>query len=127
MVESKCCTQCKQVRKSNQFTKCTKSVDGLLRSCKLCAAEKVRLRKVAAVQFLGGECMDCGLRSDISTIYDFHHRNPSEKEFVISTRRKYRWEIMAKELVKCDLLCVNCHRTRHAYLDNDLGLEVASN
>ena len=61
--------------------------------------------------------MDCGYSACLSAL-EFHHRDPKEKDFGIS-RHKYlnREETKQKlriELDKCDLICSNCHRERHA-------------
>lgn len=52
---------------------------------------------------------------------DFHHRDPSEKEFDWNKLRKRSWESIAFELDKCDLLCSNCHRESH-YDENTFQL-----
>ncbi len=85
--------------------------------CKGCYIDYVReqntLRKGRAVQVLGGKCLDCGWVGPLCT-FDFHHRDPAEKEFIWSAVRRRKWEVIEAEINKCDLLCVNCHRTRHA-------------
>ena len=46
---------------------------------------------------------------------DFHHRDPSEKDFTISQALAYGWSIerIKSEVAKCDRLCANCHRKLH--------------
>jgi hypothetical protein len=46
---------------------------------------------------------------------DFHHRDPTQKEFNINQawRLGYSMERIKKELKKCDVLCSNCHRKLH--------------
>ena len=56
--------------------------------------------------------MDCGLITSKVEVYDFHHRDPSQKDFSISKNAK-SFEKCKQELDKCDLLCANCHRLRH--------------
>lgn len=72
--------------------------------------------KQRAVQYLGGQCADCGLQSDIIAIYDFHHINPHNKDIDPSRllQTTGQWERAKLELDKCVLLCSNCHRIRHA-------------
>jgi len=38
-----------------------------------------------------------------------------KKEFIINTRTlvNYSWAKIEKELIKCELLCANCHFIRH--------------
>lgn len=60
----------------------------------------------------GNICLDCKV-SFPACCYDFHHRDPKEKEFEFSKARN-RSEIQIRtEIAKCDLLCANCHRIRH--------------
>lgn len=87
---------------------------------------KGRLDKRRAVECLGGACVDCGLRSELLNVYDFHHLDPAQKEFNLGTIIKSAdWTIVERELKKCALLCVICHRTRHEQENADYvkGLE----
>jgi hypothetical protein len=62
-----------------------------------------------------GSCMDCGLAvtRDNYFCFDFDHRNPAEKAFTISSKRKDVAEsVLQAEFAKCDLVCANCHRIR---------------
>ena len=46
---------------------------------------------------------------------DFHHHDPSGKEFKLSEHpRRYLDDRIKSELDKCALLCANCHRESHA-------------
>jgi hypothetical protein len=46
---------------------------------------------------------------------DFHHRDPSEKNFKINEayERRYSKSKIMNEIQKCDILCSNCHRKEH--------------
>ena len=83
--------------------------------CKTCRkqyqADRLRERKREAVEYLGGKCQDCGLVSH-ACVYDFHHRDPSQKDFTLGKNFK-SFASIKDELDKCDLLCANCHRIRH--------------
>jgi len=74
--------------------------------------ESKRKRKLDAIEYLGLVCLDCG-GSFHPTIYDFHHRNPIEKDKDPSKLLTLSWKRIIEELDKCDLLCANCHRLRH--------------
>lgn len=57
--------------------------------------------------------MDCGYNRYPGAL-EFHHRDPKEKDFTISSRAHLTFDERVKqELDKCDLLCSNCHRERH--------------
>jgi hypothetical protein len=71
--------------------------------------------KRKCVEFFGGACHDCGFVTDILAVYDFHHLDPEQKDFNPSNLLDtLQWEKILPELVKCVMLCSNCHRTRHA-------------
>ena len=47
-------------------------------------------------------------------VLDFHHVNPAEKEYAISTLVSNKSFTKArKEVEKCIVLCANCHRKHH--------------
>ena len=86
--------------------------------CKKCRSEAVaksrRKRKADLVDYAGGKCADCGGEFH-PAVFDFHHRNPDEKSFGLSSKGKTKsLEACKAEVDKCDLLCANCHRLRHA-------------
>ena len=67
-----------------------------------------------AKQYKGGKCVLCGYNKYLGAL-DFHHLDPTQKGFEISTRGLTRsWEKIRKELDKCVLVCANCHRELHA-------------
>lgn len=65
------------------------------------------------IEEMGGKCIKCGGEFPFF-VYDFHHRNPNEKENEMGNYID-SWSVMkmAQEVVKCDLLCANCHRIEH--------------
>ena len=69
-------------------------------------------RKVQAIAYKGGKCFDCnGVFPP--AVYDFHHLEPSKKDFNPAALRQCSWERFRAEIDKCVMLCANCHRTRH--------------
>jgi hypothetical protein len=68
--------------------------------------------KLKLIEYKGGKCQRCGYNKPIPSVYDFHHRNPEEKEFSI-TAKTISFEKLKAEADKCDLLCANCHREVH--------------
>jgi predicted HNH restriction endonuclease len=84
--------------------------------CKSCRGkytyDRRRLRKAQAIEYLGGKCVRCGLGGANPVVYDFHHRDPSQKDFPLSNSNK-TFENLKVELDKCDLMCANCHRIVH--------------
>lgn len=71
-------------------------------------------KKEALVEYKGGKCQICGYNRCIQAL-DFHHLNPAEKDFRLSSSSKSLDELK-KEADKCILVCSNCHREIHAGL-----------
>lgn len=83
-------------------------------ACNVSAVIKRRRKlKLMAVEYKGGCCSRCGYSKSVAAL-DFHHRDPSKKDFQIS-KRGYclSWDRMKVELDKCDLVCRNCHAEIH--------------
>jgi hypothetical protein len=56
-------------------------------------------------------CLKCG--ENRNHLLDFHHTDPSQKDFQISQGERYGWERIKQEIDKCIVLCSNCHRDFH--------------
>lgn len=71
-------------------------------------------RKKWLVNLMGGQCCICGYKKNYSAL-EFHHINPSEKEFKLDSRRlaNTKSDIILKEAEKCMLVCSNCHQEIH--------------
>lgn len=76
--------------------------------------------KLRAVAYLGGSCVSCGLQTNDVNVFDFHHKDPSDKEVGVARILTHAWETIRQELDKCVLLCANCHGEHHEqeYLSN---------
>lgn len=85
--------------------------------CKECnkahALQRQRELKRQCVEYKGGVCEDCG-REGHQAIFDFHHLDPSVKDFSFGSLRITKMnDVIKAELDKCVLLCACCHRLRH--------------
>ena len=70
--------------------------------------------KLQAIEYKGGKCEVCGYNRCVDAL-EFHHIDPSQKDFSISRDGNTRsWDKIKDELDKCVLLCSNCHREEHA-------------
>lgn len=89
--------------------------------CKYCHTDKKQTRreklKICSVEYLGGECKHCSYKKSLAAL-EFHHLDPSEKEFNLSKMGSKSWDAIKSELDKCVLLCANCHREEHERLRN---------
>ena len=82
-------------------------------------AKTPRARRIKGelVVLKGGKCLHCSITYDGNNacIFQFHHQNPAEKLFNITTgtiSNKNMKDIL-KEVEKCVLLCANCHALHH--------------
>lgn len=78
----------------------------------------VRFRKwLKFIQKRNLSCEHCGYDKYFSVL-QFHHRDPSKKKYMISTLMRLAFteenqQRMINELMKCDVLCANCHIELH--------------
>lgn len=76
-------------------------------------ARGIRRKKELVIE-AGGRCTHCGYRKNLAAL-TWHHLNPSSKCFNLDIRAlSNRSEAdIRMELVKCVLLCANCHAEVH--------------
>ena len=60
-------------------------------------------------EYLGNECFFCGEEEYLH----FHHVNPEEKSYTVTSKYSYAWDTLVLELDKCILLCDDCHKDVH--------------
>lgn len=127
---SRTCKKCKRQLRLFLFVKAKQCKYGRTHTCKDCNREiraphykasrksrseqenkKNRDRKKTLVEMFHRICHDCGgVFPDC--VYDFHHKEPSQKDFKISYFRVLDDRLFS-ELKKCIMVCSNCHRIRH--------------
>lgn len=85
--------------------------------CNSCAVNSRRFAvKKRAVAYKGGSCKRCGYSKCLNAL-QFHHTDPSQKDFSFSSNHSRSWARIQAELDKCVLLCSNCHVEVHAEID----------
>lgn len=110
------CPRCKTNKELSEFYN-RRNKKGNSVYCKKCTTnqtiERQRAFKEKAVIYKGGKCQKCGYNKCNSAL-EFHHINPSEKDFQISKLKLTSWCLkIERELDKCTLLCSNCHKEEH--------------
>ncbi len=89
--------------------------------CKICNNKRSKERsssfKKWAVDYKGGKCIKC-MYDKCLDAFDFHHRNPEEKDIDVAKIKLWSKERAIKELDKCDLVCRNCHAEIHYEIRN---------
>lgn len=75
--------------------------------------DKIRIaaKKSNIVKKSGECCKICG--ENRQHLLDFHHLDPSEKEYRVSSMGDMKISKIEKEALKCILLCRTCHREEH--------------
>ena len=73
-----------------------------------------RKRRLKAIEYLGGECVDCGKEEDENEgiKLEFDHVDPCNKLYTIASHISHSWEKLKTELDKCELRCVPCHKAK---------------
>ena len=129
------CGTCLEIRQLEDFAKRKASPSGLSYTCKFCmriASKRHHVRhrqenidrtarRRQACQKAWADfkstlsCSKCPENN--SCCLDFHHLDPTQKDFVIGEAALYKTLASLKaELDKCVVLCSNCHRKLHAGL-----------
>lgn len=119
LLEEKTCPRCSEIKPLTDFYK-RSNRDDVGGYCKKCSNDyhtnRVKEVKIKMIEHMGGECTRCSLKL-IDThyaVFDFHHKDPKEKDEVFKGLKMKKWETIEKELKKCVLVCSNCHRLIHA-------------
>lgn len=68
-------------------------------------------RKQLGFKILGKRCVKCGSTKNL----EFDHKDPKTKEREISDLLHAPKEVFMKEIVKCQVLCRECHQTKSIY------------
>lgn len=80
---------------------------------KAVAKRRKKIREMA-IEYKGGCCQICGYQKCYEAL-EFHHRDPTQKDFSVSAKGYARsWDKVKEEISKCFLVCANCHREIHA-------------
>lgn len=79
-------------------------------------ARNRKFKVVLLTEFTNGTCIECGLKYNgkNGAVFQFHHRDPSEKETSISYGMANASKAkVLEEIKKCDLMCGHCHTILH--------------
>jgi len=76
---------------------------------------KRRAIKKALVMYKGGKCERCGYNK-CDRALEFHHLDPTQKDFGLSKCLTKSMKTLKQEADKCILVCSNCHAEIHQEL-----------
>jgi len=118
----KYCPKCKIIKPINEFYK-RSNRNGVGGYCKKCSnkyhTKRVKEVKLKMIKYKGSKCIECKLNIKDShySVFDFHHINPIEKDINFNRIKFQKWDKIKLEIDKCELLCSNCHRMKHAKIE----------
>lgn len=128
----KICSVCKIQKDETEFTRDKTTSSGLYTACKVCkrardvrqhevhrqqrnAYYKARQQQVTLIVSNIKRSKGCQLCSEREPVcLEFHHLDPTKKDFSISARPNMNVETILLEIEKCVVLCSNCHKKVHA-------------
>ena len=125
-MKTKFCSKCNIDKPVSEFYKRDKNSYNTY--CKTCfnnyCSERWIQKKIAAIIHLGSKCNTCSISYPEFpyVIFDFHHIEPTTKNFDWDKMKLQSHENLFKELNKCILLCANCHRIKH-HTEHLMGVE----
>lgn len=132
---NKTCKECNEEKILSElnFHKHKASKDGFNNKCIICRRKrnlinyhknqknwrethtKTRLEKKEKIQEIKKSklCLKCGEKRHY--LLDFHHLDPTQKDFQISQGEGKGWNKILEEIAKCVCICSNCHREFHYF------------
>lgn len=118
-IKFKTCPTCKETKEVNYENFYISKKDKHCSWCRTCSNKKTISRqikkKLKCVEYKGGKCCICDYNKYIGAL-EFHHLDPSKKDFDIGSMQRNSFKRVEPELKKCILVCSNCHREIHAGL-----------
>jgi hypothetical protein len=102
-----CDEQCKAKSKPVVSVEERKEIDTKIKEV-ITFRQKMKLK---GIEYKGEKCQCCGY-SKYQGALEYHHLDPSKKDFNVS-RVTRSWDNIKAELDKCILVCSNCHREIH--------------
>lgn len=74
------------------------------------------------IYIMGEKCCICGYNKNNSAL-EFHHLNPTQKDFTLGQNPNISFAKANEEIKKCILVCANCHREIHSGLINVTNIQ----
>jgi len=107
------CSSCGEEKPLSEFYK-RGDRDAYRSRCKACLLDAQKAgyaeKMDRLMEWAGEECERCGY-DECRSALEFHHVDPSAKEFSVKQKiPTYSLAKLKQEAEKCILLCANCHR-----------------
>src|SRR5690554_4154882 len=129
--ELRVCRTCKEEKSLSEYGVRRASKDGLMTQCKECNKKAQRVQYSSNKKYYldrnrelrasnrerykktkeGKPCTRCGgLFPQVCMDYD--HIDHKSKRLCVAQMMGYSWNVIQKEIDKCELVCANCHRIK---------------
>ncbi len=126
------CSSCKRTKAAHLFRKNRTRKNGLSSACKSCDQKARTQSRILIAQHIADylfahPCVICNEKNILRLQFD--HLDPKTKSFEISdAMRKFRkWEPVAEEIKKTQVLCGNCHLEKTAKEQNHWRYRIYRN
>jgi len=112
------CRACSEIKPVSEFSKNKKATKGLRVICSIChntqTLQRRRNIKTKWLNEMGGcSCKICGFDKSLASL-QFHHVDGKDHNPAQMMYAKNSEEVIRSELIKCCVLCANCHIATHA-------------
>ena len=128
-MDTKICSKCGQELPLEDFPFRDKAKGTRRANCKKChndyVKQKYQERKQMVTELKAQvKCAKCG--EDRGYCLDYHHIDPTTKKFTIAhyLANSTSMSLLEEEIVKCIVLCANCHREFHYLEGQDEALTL---
>jgi hypothetical protein len=110
------CDKLLEINKSNFYISSTGIICSKCIKCDNKATlSRRQTQKQKSLDYKGGKCVVCVYKKYQGAL-EFHHLDPSKKDFSIGNFNTFSMERLKPELDKCVILCSNCHKELHGGL-----------
>ena len=130
----KSCPGCRKAKIEKEFALNNQKPDGLQTYCKICKsridagyyqrnkeAHKLRVkgylirnRKLLWEYLTNHSCVDCGMDNPVVLEFDHTGKDKVESISYLLGTKKCSWDVILREIKKCQVRCANCHRIKTA-------------
>lgn len=117
------CTGCNKLKPLSEYYKNGNRFQAQCKECHKEHSRKIYKQKVNTVNQYKSDngCDKCG--DNRHYVLEFHHLDPSQKDYTISDRQRASLSALMDEINKCAILCSNCHREFH-HLEREENMTI---
>lgn len=84
---------------------------------------RAKRRLVGMIKTASG-CQDCGYATASAALQFDHIDNNKKSDVSDLINRDYSWKVIQEEILKCEIVCANCHAVRTNTRRNSMPPEI---